>query len=103
VKNRKIQEVFYKQLDDLAAFMQKNPSAYVVIEGYADNTGDPEYNMFLSRQRSESVGAYLQEKHNIDPTRIVTSWYGATNPTASNDSPQGRALNRRAEIAIGGL
>jgi OOP family OmpA-OmpF porin len=101
--NNTIQEVFYKQLDEVAAFMQKNPSTYIVIEGYADNTGDPEYNMYLSRQRAESVGAYLEQNHNVDPSRIVTSWYGATNPTASNDSPQGRALNRRAEIAIGGL
>ena len=98
-----IQTVFYQELDEIAAFMQKNPNAYIVIEGYADNTGGAEYNQYLSRQRAESVGAYLEQNHNIDPTRIVVGWYGDTNPTASNDSPQGRALNRRAEIAIGGL
>jgi len=98
-----IQPVFYKELDEIAAFMQKNAGAYIVIEGYADNTGDAEYNQYLSRQRAEGVAAYLEQNHNIDPSRIVVSWYGDTNPTASNSSPQGRALNRRAEIAIGGL
>ena len=98
-----IQPVFFQELDEIGAFMQKNDGAYIVIEGYADNTGDPEYNQYLSRQRAESVGAYLEKNHNIDPSRIVVSWYGDTNPSASNSSPQGRALNRRAEIAIGGL
>jgi OOP family OmpA-OmpF porin len=101
--NNDIQPVFFQELDDIGAFLQKNADAYIVIYGYADNRGDAEYNQFLSRRRAESVGAYLKQNHNIDPSRIVVGWYGDTNPIASNASAQGRALNRRAEIAIGGL
>jgi outer membrane protein OmpA-like peptidoglycan-associated protein len=81
--------------------MNENPGSYAVIHGYADNSGSYEYNMELSYKRAEAVANYLKNKHNIDPARIVVMWYGDLNPKASNDTSEGRRLNRRVEIAVG--
>jgi OOP family OmpA-OmpF porin len=91
------------EVDEVGEFMGKNPGSYVVINGYTDNTGPEEYNLHLSRRRAESVGAYLTDSHEIDPSRIVLYWYGPLNPVASNDTKAGRAENRRLEMAVGGL
>ena len=45
----------------------------------------------------------MVENFDIDPLRVAPMWYGELNPTADNSSLGGRALNRRAEIAVGGL
>ena len=71
--------------------------------GYTDDTGKAEYNMELSRRRAEAVADYLQKKFELGSDRVVANWYGAANPIASNDTTEGRAQNRRVEIAIGGM
>jgi OOP family OmpA-OmpF porin len=98
-----LEEQGLQELDEIGMFLQKNPEAYLVIEGYADNVGDPEYNMHLSRRRAESAADYLTQKYDVDPSRMVVNWYGSTNPIASNATMEGRAMNRRVEIAVGGL
>jgi OOP family OmpA-OmpF porin len=97
-----IRPEFTPELDELGRFLQSKPDTYVVIDGHADNIGSAEYNMYLSRRRAESVAAYLTNNYNIGSDRIVVLWYGSANPVASNDTPEGRALNRRAEVAVGG-
>jgi OOP family OmpA-OmpF porin len=92
---------YKERLDKAGKFMNENPGSYVVIHGYADNTGSYEYNMKLSRRRTESVAGYIAGNHNIDRSRMVIMWYGDLNPTAPNDTPEGRQLNRRVEIAVG--
>jgi len=67
------------------------------------STGTADYNLRLARRRAESVGSYLSNKFGINSNRLVILWYGQANPIASNDSDAGRALNRRVEIAIGGM
>jgi len=99
----KIDMDYIDEVDDLGAFLQKNPTAYVLLEGYTDNTGSEEYNLQLSLKRAESVAAYLKDKYMIADERIVMNYYGAANPVASNDTDEGRALNRRVEVAVGGL
>jgi outer membrane protein OmpA-like peptidoglycan-associated protein len=98
-----IGEASYAELDELGGFLQKNPSAYAVLAGYTDIVGTADYNLGLSRRRAENVADYLTSKWNIEPDRIVLNWYGQANPIASNESAEGRRLNRRVEIAIGGL
>jgi OOP family OmpA-OmpF porin len=93
----------HDELSKLGKFLQENPSTYVAMDGYTDSVGPQEYNLRLSRRRVENVGAYLVERFNIDPFRVVTSWYGELNPTADNSTEAGRTLNRRVEIAVGGL
>jgi len=99
----KIDPVFHAELDQIGSFMQSHPESYAVIDGYADNTGTEEYNLRLSRRRAENVANYLMNGFNIASDRLVMLWYGQANPIASNNSEEGRALNRRVEIAIGGL
>jgi OOP family OmpA-OmpF porin len=84
-----IDPVFHSELDQIGSFMQSHPQAFAVIDGYADNTGTVDYNLRLSR--------------GISSDRLVILWYGHANPIASNDNDAGRALNRRVEIAIGGM
>jgi OOP family OmpA-OmpF porin len=96
-----VRKEFFGKLDILGAFLTKNPRTYVVVAGYADDVGTMEYNGILSRRRAEHVAAYLMKKHDIPSDRIVTLWYGKTNPVADNTSEEGRALNRRVETAVG--
>lgn len=91
------------ELDELGKFLQMNPSAYAVMAGFTDSVGSEEYNLTLSRKRVEHASAYLIKNFNIEPDRLVLNWYGETDPVASNDTEEGRRLNRRVEIAIGGL
>jgi OOP family OmpA-OmpF porin len=101
------------KLDALAKFLEANPKAYVVIEGFTDSTGNPKYNLELSRRRALSVEDYLMNKYtllaaqpltpNIAEERFVTIWHGKALPVASNDTAEGRRLNRRVRITIRGL
>ena len=89
------------ELKSIGEFVQKNPQAYIVMHGYADNRGPQEYNLKLSHRRGESVVAYLANSFNIDEGRMVLMWYGSLNPVATNDTEEGRRLNRRVEIGVG--
>jgi OOP family OmpA-OmpF porin len=92
---------FNSELDELGEFLQSKSNAYAVLAGYTDSVGTEDYNMRLSRRRAENVAAYLMSNHTIDPSRIVVTWYGKANPVASNDTANGRSLNRRVECAVG--
>jgi OOP family OmpA-OmpF porin len=94
---------FQSELDEVGKFLQNNPDAYVMLVGYADSIGSEEYNLDLSLLRANSAANYLTANHNIDRDRIVVNYYGEANPIASNDTDEGRAQNRRVEVAVGGL
>ena len=87
----------------VADFLQNNPDSFAVLAGFTDNAGNEEYNLRLSRMRSQSVENFILEQSRIDPDRVISFWYGNTNPIASNDTAEGRQKNRRVEIAIGGI
>jgi outer membrane protein OmpA-like peptidoglycan-associated protein len=88
-------------LRQVAEFLQNNPKAYAVLAGFTDSTGDPEYNLQLSRMRAQSARNYILEQSRIDLDRVVVMWYGAANYIADNATPEGRDKNRRVEMAIG--
>ncbi|UCE55027.1 MAG: OmpA family protein [Desulfobacterales bacterium] len=92
-----------EELTAVGKFMVEKPSAYTVLHGYTDDTGRPEYNVELSRRRAEAVADYLYNNFNLGPDRVISLWYGAANPIASNDTEAGRSKNRRVEVSIGGL
>jgi OOP family OmpA-OmpF porin len=98
-----IRPEFQSELDDVGRFLQNNPDAYVMLVGYTDSIGSEEYNLGLSKRRADSAANYLISSHNISQDRIVVNYYGKANPIASNDTEEGRAQNRRVEIAVGGL
>ena len=94
---------YNEKLAILGDYLQKNPAAFVVAAGFTDSVGDEEYNLWLSERRASRVKDYLVNKFNIDMDRIVTQWYGELNPAADNATEEGRQLNRRVEIAVGGI
>ncbi len=86
-------------IDKLANFLKKNPDRGVLIEGHTDSIGTAEYNMRLSQMRSEAVRNALLER-GVNAGRITTKGYGESYPVASNETAEGRQLNRRVEIVV---
>ena len=87
----------YPMLNETAMTMKKNPDLSGRIDGYADSTGNEEYNIELSERRAKAVRDYLVSK-GIDPERLSTKGFGVADPVASNDTKEGRAKNRRVEL-----
>ena len=96
----RLKEEDITRLQKVADFVKAHPDTWVSIKGYTDAVGSSEVNNRLSQQRAETVEGYLIEA-GVPEDRIVTYWYGAKNPVASNDTPEGRAKNRRVELAVG--
>ncbi|MEM1336234.1 MAG: OmpA family protein [Bacteroidota bacterium] len=86
-------------LDKLAGIFNEYPKSNILIEGHTDSAGSEEYNWSLSQQRAESVTQYLISK-GIAANRFTTKWYGETQPRATNETSEGKAKNRRVELAI---
>jgi outer membrane protein OmpA-like peptidoglycan-associated protein len=86
-------------LDKLAGIFKEYPKSYILVEGHTDNAGPDDYNMKLSQQRAESVTNYLVSK-GIVAGRFTTKWYGEAQPKADNETSEGKAQNRRVELAI---
>ncbi len=89
-------------LQAIADSLKKNPRAYkITVSGHTDDTGNSEYNQKVSESRARSVAAYLGAR-GISMDQIKVKGFGSTRPVASNSTQEGRQLNRRVEIFIGG-
>ena len=86
-------------LGDLASNFRRYTDEIIDVEGHTDSTGTPDYNQGLSEKRADSVKGYLVDE-GVASSRINAIGYGETRPKASNDTPEGRQLNRRVEIHI---
>jgi len=82
----------------IASGMQANAGVNFLIEGHTDSSGDAAHNMDLSKRRAEAVKSVLVSQFSIDAARLTTAGLGSSKPVASNNTPQGRADNRRVEI-----
>lgn len=89
-----------KQLDIVANELQSNPELSTVIEGFADIRGDEERNLELSERRANTVREYLASR-GVDAERLEAVGRGEDYPVASNETPTGRAANRRVELSTG--
>ena len=87
------------ELNKLIDFMKKNPTIHIQISGHTDNKGNKEYNMTLSENRSKSVMDYLIS-HGIEAARLQYKGYGMDKPIETNDTDEGRAINRRTEFMV---
>jgi outer membrane protein OmpA-like peptidoglycan-associated protein len=85
-------------LGQVAGLMKANPSLTIEVQGHTDNVGGDEYNQKLSEARANSVMAWLTQ-HGVAAGRMTAKGYGKTRPVADNNSDEGRAKNRRVEIA----
>ncbi len=88
-----------QNLSDLARILNKYPDTNILIEGHTDSTGTEEYNKSLSNNRADSVSAYLAVLE-VKSGRFTMVGYGESQPVATNDTEEGRQLNRRVDIAI---
>lgn len=84
-------------LDKIAAEMKKDPSVKFVLNGHSSIEGSTAHNMSLSVDRANSVKLYLQNA-GVSSTNLSIKGYGATQPAESNDTEEGRILNRRVEV-----
>jgi OOP family OmpA-OmpF porin len=87
------------KLDDLAGKMRGINLEVVIAIGHTDSIGPDAYNQKLSVRRAEAVKAYLVSKA-TEANRVYTEGKGEKQPVASNQSKEGRAKNRRAEIEV---
>lgn len=89
-----------QKLDDVAkALTDLDPKQTITVEGHTDSRGADDMNLKLSEERANAVRAYLVER-GVKPDRIKSVGRGEANPVATNDTPEGRANNRRVEIVI---
>lgn len=96
----KIQKQSFKLLDEVATVLRRNPTlGPVLIEGHTDNVGSRNYNVDLSQRRAKAVLDYLVSK-GIDRKRLSSKGFGFDQPIATNDTPLGRAKNRRVEFRL---
>jgi OOP family OmpA-OmpF porin len=94
-----IKKVSFGILDNVAQIMKDNPSYNLDINGHTDTQGDDAENMQLSQDRAASVKQYLVDK-DIKASRMDSFGFGEIQPKATNDTPAGRAENRRVEFKV---
>lgn len=85
-------------LAEIAEALERQPRWRLRIEGHTDNIGSDADNLRLSQRRAEAVKRALTERLQIAASRLSTSGHGPARPVATNDTIQGRALNRRVEL-----
>jgi outer membrane protein OmpA-like peptidoglycan-associated protein len=90
---------FFSVLNSVVSVGKEFEQTLIDVAGHTDSTGTMAYNMDLSQRRARSVAQYLQAQ-GINPNRIHAQGYGPNYPIADNDTTQGRAGNRRVEIAL---
>ncbi|WP_019613103.1 OmpA family protein [Psychromonas ossibalaenae] len=94
---------YLDQLVPIAEHLIEYPEAELFVIGHTDSRGPEAYNQKLSEERAALIGEYLAAKFNIDKSRIVEEGRGELEPRATNDTNEGRALNRRVSVYTPGL
>lgn len=94
-----LKPVSIKNLNKIVTILKGDTTLLADIEGHTDSQGDDAMNMDLSNRRAKVVYYFLLSK-GISPNRLTYKGFGETTPAATNDTPEGRALNRRTEIKL---
>jgi outer membrane protein OmpA-like peptidoglycan-associated protein len=89
-----------KMLVNSLVGIKAKPGWLIVVSGYTDNTGNPQLNQTLSQKRAESVRNWMRDTGDVPESCFAVQGYGESRPIATNDTPDGRALNRRVEISL---
>ena len=98
VNSDRIKGESYGSLKEIAGVLTENADVKVQIVGHTDADGDEGANMDLSKRRAASVKAALTREFSIDANRMETDGKGESQPVDKNDSPAGKANNRRVEF-----
>lgn len=88
-------------LAKISGIVISHPGLNLVVEGYTDITGSDEYNQHLSEERADTVRDFLVTQ-GVNPQAVTAVGYGKAYPVASNDTREGRTLNRRVELVVSG-
>ncbi len=94
-----LKEDSYAELEHLLSFLNNNKGLKIEIQGHTDNIGSDENNQQLSQLRAEAVQAYLISK-GVQKDRVLARGYGETQAVTTNETEEGRALNRRTEFKV---
>ena len=84
-------------LDGVSSTLSQNPQIRVMVAGHTDSDGDDAYNKDLSQRRAQSVVDYLTSR-GVEGNNMIAKGYGEEQPVADNDTPEGKAANRRVEL-----
>lgn len=87
-----------ESLEQIALFLIENPDINCWVVGHTDSDGSFEVNGKLSLDRARAVVSYLQNNHSISPTRLFAEGVGPLAPISTNDTEEGKKLNRRVEL-----
>jgi len=96
-----LRPVAREKLAKVAGIISGHPGLRLDVEGHTDSVGNDEYNQRLSEQRGESVRDYLTQE-GMASGSVSTKGFGKTHPVATNETAEGRQLNRRVELVISG-
>lgn len=96
--SERIKPESYGTLKDIATVLSENPTVRVNIIGHTDSDGDDANNLDLSKRRAAAVKDALSKEFAIEASRIQTDGKGEGQPAGANDTPQGKANNRRVEF-----
>lgn len=94
-----LQEESFPELNRVVELMAQNPKLVIEIDGHTDNVGGDASNQTLSQNRASAVREYLLGK-GVSAARIAAKGFGESKPVATNDTDEGRQLNRRVEFVI---
>ncbi|MNG62932.1 Outer membrane porin F precursor [compost metagenome] len=89
-----------KMLVNSLVGIKARPGWLIVVAGHTDNTGNPKLNRTLSLKRAEAVRDWMRDTGDVPESCFAVQGYGESGPVATNDTPEGRALNRRVEISL---
>jgi OOP family OmpA-OmpF porin len=90
----------FPALEALSDLLRGRPDLDIILVGHTDAEGALDSNIDLSRRRAEAVRARLISEHAIEPARLRAEGVGYLTPVAPNDTPEGRATNRRVEVIV---
>jgi outer membrane protein OmpA-like peptidoglycan-associated protein len=90
---------FLPDLTEVATSLRAEPSSFIDVIGHTDSTGSAEFNQALSQRRAQAVADLLTAR-GVQRERVAAFGQGFSQPVATNDTPEGRAQNRRVEIRI---
>ncbi|NTJ61775.1 OmpA family protein [Agrobacterium rhizogenes] len=86
-------------LDTIVATINRCPGSNIEVAGHTDSSGDEKANIALSEQRAKAVVTYLTDA-GVQASRLTAIGFGSSHPLASNDTEEGKALNRRIEFSV---
>jgi len=85
-------------LQDIVTVLRRHPDWKLAIEGHTDSIASDRFNLELSQRRAAAVKTALTGRFAISGARLTTAGYGESRPMDRNDTPEGRARNRRVEL-----